>query len=356
MRDELLSLDLPEPAVRAVVQTGFGGPEVLVATEVGDPVAGPADVVLRVRACALNRLDVIQQRGPAVIPGFRLPHIAGMDVAGVVVEVGREVTRLAVGDEVVVDPAVGCGVCPRCRLGTPGYCRDLRIVGGNVDGGLAEYVAVPAHALHLLPAGLELADAALLPSAWATAWHALHGIGRVTVDDQVLVHAAASGVSIAAVQLAQQAGARVIATASTPAKRALAAELGADLVLDSGTDVTAAVLEATGGSGIDVVLDHVGSATWAQSLAVLGIGGRLVTLGNTSGDAVELSLSSLYHRGIAVLGAGAYTPTEFETVLSVYARSGLRVVRAGVYPLAETGLAMRRQDSRELIGKLVIEP
>jgi NADPH:quinone reductase-like Zn-dependent oxidoreductase len=355
MRDELRTAAAPETLVRAVVQTGFGGPEVFVPTEVGDPKVGPGEVVVQVRACALNRLDVIQQRTP-VIPGFALPHIAGMDIAGVIVEVGRDVTRLAVDDEVVVDPAVGCGSCPMCRRGDPGYCHDLQIIGGNVDGGLAEYVLVPAHAVHRVPAGLALADAALLPSAWATAWHAVDGVGRVTVDDQVLIHGAAGGVSIAAVQLARHAGARVIATASTRSKRALAADLGADVVLDSGSDITDAVLEATGGTGVDVVLDHVGSATWAQSLAVLRIGGRLVTLGNTSGDDVQMSLRSLFHRGIAILGAGAYTPAEFESMLAVVAEHQLRVVRAGVYPLAEAATALQRQDSRELIGKLVIEP
>ena len=344
--------------MRAVIQTGFGGPEVLSLTERPDPRPGPADVVVRVRACALNRLDLLQQRGPAVIPGFQLPHIAGMDIAGVVVEVGREVTRLALDDLVVIDPAVGCGHCGTCRRGQAG-CQDLRIIGANTDGGLADYVRVPAHAVHLLPPGLDVQDAALLPSSWATAWHAVFGAGRVMVDDQVLVHAAASAVSIAVVQLVHQAGARVIAVASSPAKRALAAELGADLVLDSGdsdAEIAAAVLEATHGIGVDLVLDHVGSATWDQSLAVLRMGGRLVTIGNTSGDLVSLSLSSLFHRGVAVIGAGPYVPAEFEAVLASFVQNQLRVVRAGRYPLAEAPTALQRLESRDLIGKLVIEP
>jgi NADPH:quinone reductase-like Zn-dependent oxidoreductase len=339
-----------------MVQTGFGGPETLSLSQAPDPRPGAADVVVRVRACALNRLDILQQRGPALIPGFALPHIAGMDIAGTVVEVGREVSRLAVDDVVVIDPAVGCGRCAHCGQGQSGYCRELRIIGGNSDGGLAEYVLVPAHAVHLVPAGLDVQDAALLPSAWATAWHALHGAGRITVDETVLVHAAASAVSIAAVQLARQAGARVIAVASTPDKRALAADLGADLVLSTDDDVVAAVLTATGGTGVDLVLDHVGSATWEQSLAALRIGGRLVTVGNTSGDAVALSLRSLFHRGVAVIGAGAYTPFEFEAMITAFSEHKLKVVRAGVYPLAETAQALARVESRELIGKLVVEP
>lgn len=342
--------------MRAVSQTGFGGPEVLSLAEVADPTAGPGDVIVRVRACALNRLDVLQWRGPAVIPGFGLPHIAGMDIAGVVVEVGRAVTRLRVDDVVVIDPAVGCGGCGSCLRAEPGYCPELKIIGGNSNGGLAEFVLVPESAVHLLPAGIDVQDAALLPSAWATAWHVVHGAGRITVDEQVLVPAAASAVSIAAVQLAVLAGARVIAVASSPAKRALAVDLGVDLVLDPMDDVSAAVLEATGGRGVDLVLDHVGSATWDQSLALLRIGGRLVTLGNTSGDVVSMSLRSLFHRGIAVIGAGAYTPTEFEAMLSAYAENKLRVVRAGVYPLGQTPDALLRQESRDLIGKLVIEP
>ena len=180
--------------MRALVQTAFGGPEVVALQSVPDPVPGPADVLVRVRACALNRLDVLQRQGPAVLPGFRLPHIAGMDVAGHVEAAGGEVGGLAAGDRVVIDPTLGCGTCPRCAAGDPGHCASVRVVGGNIAGGFAEYVAVPARLAHRVPAHVGLDEAAALPSAWSTAWHATLTVGAVAAGETVLVQAAASAV------------------------------------------------------------------------------------------------------------------------------------------------------------------
>ncbi|MER7169174.1 zinc-binding dehydrogenase [Micromonospora sp. NPDC000207] len=340
--------------MRAMVQTGFGGPEVLSLRDLPDPEPGPGEIVVEVHAAALNHLDLIQRR-VGVLPGFALPHVGGMDVAGHVVAVGTDVTTVRAGQRVVVDPTVGCGGCPTCAAGHPGHCPDLRVVGGSRPGGFAEYVAVPAAVVHPVPDHVDLADAAALPTAWSVAWQAVHRVGQVKPGEWVLVHAAASAVSIAAVQLARQAGARVVGVARNEAKRTLAADLGAELVLGLDADTAPTVREHTAG-GVDVVIDHVGAATWPSSLASLRTGGRLVLLGNTSGDRVELSLSEIYHRGLRLLGTGAYAPTDFAAMLDSYFTGGLRVPRAAEYPLAELPQAHARQDAGDLLGKILVRP
>ncbi|MEU8800700.1 zinc-binding dehydrogenase [Spirillospora sp. NPDC048819] len=347
--------------MKALVQTGFGGPEVVSLRHIADPVPGPRDVLVRVRACALNRLDVLQRRGPAVLPGFRLPHIAGMDVAGHVEAAGDEAGGdeagvFAPGDRVVIDPTLGCGTCGRCGAGDPGHCAAVRVIGGNVAGGFAEYVAVPARLVHRVPDHVGLAEAAALPSTWSTAWHAALTVGAVTEGETVLVQAAASGVSIAAVQLAKRAGARVVAVAGSDAKLALAADLGADLLLRNEADVVAAVRGFTGGEGADIALDHVGASTWKTSLDSLRTGGRLVTFGNTTGDEVTISLAGVYHRGLRLLGSGAYTEADFAAMLSAYYGGGLRTVRMAEYGLDEVPAAFAAAESREAIGKVLVRP
>ncbi|MDG4818860.1 MULTISPECIES: alcohol dehydrogenase catalytic domain-containing protein [unclassified Micromonospora] len=338
-----------------MVQTGFGGPEVVRLRHLPDPEPGPTEAVIRVHAAALNHLDLLQRKGPGRLPGFRLPHVAGMDVAGQVVAVGSDVTTVRPGDRVLVDPTVGCGACPACAGGQPGYCPRLAVVGGNRPGGFAEYVAVPAAVVHPVPAHVDLADAAALPTAWSLAWHAVHRVGAVRPGEWVLVQAGASAVSIAAIQLARRAGARVLAVARTEAKRAVAADLGAD-VLDLDERTVAEVRERTGGHGVDLVVDHVGTATWPVSLASLRTGGRLVLLGNTSGDQVTFSLADVYHRGLRLLGAGAYAPADFAAMLDAFYTGGLRVVRATEYPLADLPEAYARQESRDLVGKILVRP
>ncbi|MFI0354441.1 zinc-binding dehydrogenase [Actinomadura sp. 9N407] len=342
--------------MRALVQTRFGGPEAMSLRHIPDPAAGPRDVLVRVRACGLNRLDILQRRGPAVLPRFRLPHIAGMDVAGHVEAVGAEVRGLATGDRVVIDPTHGCGTCPRCEAGDPGNCPELRVVGGNVAGGFAEYVAVPARLVHLVPEHVALDEVAALPSAWGTAWHATLAVGQVSAGEVVVVQAAASAVSIAAVQLAKRAGAKVVAVAGNDAKLALAGELGADLLLRNDSDVVAAVRGYTDGEGADIALDHVGAATWNSSLNSLRAGGRLVMFGNTGGDEVTFSLANVYHRGLRLLGSGAYTEADFAAMLAAYYAGGLRVVRSAEFGLDELPAAFAAAESREAIGKVLVRP
>ncbi|WP_420116406.1 alcohol dehydrogenase catalytic domain-containing protein [Micromonospora sp.] len=340
--------------MRAMVQTGFGGAEVLSLRHLPDPEPGPADVVVRVHTAAVNRLDLLQRR-TALLPGFELPHVGGMDVAGQVDAVGPQVTTVRPGDRVLIDPTIGCGACATCKNGQPGYCATLAVVGGNRPGGFAEYVTVPATVVHRVPAHVDLAEAAALPTAWSLGWHAVHRVGGVRAGEWVLVQAATSAVSIAAVQLARRAGARVLAVARTEAKRAVAADLGAD-VLDLDEHTVERVLEYTDGHGVDLAVDHVGTATWATSLASLRTGGRIVLLGNTTGDQVSFSLSDVYRRGLRLLGAGAYRPADFADMLDAYFTGGLRVLRGAEYPLADLAQAYARQESGDLVGKILVRP
>ncbi|WP_067175998.1 zinc-binding dehydrogenase [Microtetraspora niveoalba] len=342
--------------MRALVQTAFGGPEAVAVQRIPDPEPGPREVVVEVAACALNRLDLLQRRGPGMLPGFSLPHIAGMDIAGRVAATGAAVTSRSVGDRVVIDPTVGCGSCPYCAAGERGHCSSLRVIGGNSPGGYAEFVAVPAELAHPVPAHVTLDEAAALPTPWSTAWHATYRVGEVGAGDCVVVQAAAGSVSIAAIQLAKRAGARVVAVASTDEKLAVAAGLGADLLLRGDAPIAGPVREFTGGRGADVVLDHVGAATWRSSLDCLRVGGRMVMFGNTTGDEVSFSLANVYHRGLRLLGAGAYAADDFPLMLESYFSGGLRTVVAAECGLEDLRGGFGLDDSRALVGRVLVRP
>lgn len=339
-----------------MVQTAFGGPEVVRLQQVGEPVPRSDEVVVSVGACALNRLDVLQRRGPGIIPGFSLPHIAGMDIAGTVAAVGSRAADVTVGSRVLLDPTQGCGCCAHCLAGEPAYCPHLRILGGNSPGGLAEYVAVSAASCVTIPDAVTTTAAATLPTAWATAWHALHTVGQVRSDECVVMRAAGSAVSLAAIALAKRAGATVVGVASTDAKLAAAAEMGADVLVRNDQPVADVVRTATAGRGADLVLDHAGAQTWASSLACLAIRGRLVMLGNTSGDRVELSLADVFHRGLHLLGAGGYTPADFAAAVTACLTTGLHSPTAGEYQLEELPVAWAAVECRDTVGKVIVRP
>lgn len=340
----------------AMVQTGFGGPEVLHAERVPVPSIGSDEVLVEVAACAVNRLDLLQRRGPGLLPGFALPHIGGMDVAGTVAEVGGEVVSLAAGARVVIDPTIGCGVCVFCQVGDFGYCGGVRVTGGNQPGGFAQYVLVKAAQAHPVPDWVDLITAAALPSAWSTAYHALFPVGHLAAGETILIQAAASAVSLAAVQLALAAGARVVAVAGSEAKLAAVRALGVEHCIPLGDDPVAYVREVTDGRGAQLVLDHVGPATWPISLGCLGVRGRLVFLGQTSGDQVSFSLTGAYHRQLSLLGSGAYTPEDFGLALTAFWSGGLSAVIAAELPLDALPAAYELLADRTTVGKILVKP
>ncbi|MDW3213985.1 MAG: zinc-binding dehydrogenase [Ilumatobacteraceae bacterium] len=344
--------------MKAVRYERPGGPEVLEYVEVPDPEPGPVDVVVDVAAAALNRLDVIQRNGWFQMDGFRLPHIAGMDVAGTVAAVGSEVTDVAVGDRVVVDPSLA-GVDDRSKLGGMGdLFGELGIIGANVDGGYAERCLVPASHVYAIPDGMTFEHAATFPTCFLTAAHALFDVGDLTAGETVLIHAAGSGVSTAAIQLAVAAGATVYATAGTDDKCARALELGAAATLNNRTgDVAAWARELTAGAGVNMVFDHVGTALFGPSLFALGVHGRLVNCGNSSGDEATIpSLGYLFHSGIKILGSDPYRPEEFGPVWQRFCDGDFQVVVDSVFPLEAAADAQHKLLSNDVFGKIILRP
>jgi NADPH:quinone reductase-like Zn-dependent oxidoreductase len=324
-----------------------------------DPEPGPGDVVIGVRAAALNRLDVIQRIGPPMLPGFTLPHIAGMDVAGEVVAVGDGVTTVGLGDRVLVNPALHCGTCEWCRRGDDGFCSEVRVVGATVPGGYADRCVVPATHLHHLPDWVSYEESATIPTIYSTAWHGLVTVGRLRIGETVMVHAAGSGVSVAAIQLAKHIGARVVASAGTPAKRDLAVKLGADVVVDSrADDVAGAARAATDGRGVDMVFDHVGPALFPASLFALRPRGRLVFCGTTTGTEASFNLPFAYHFGIQLLGVDPYSYAEFAQMLAAYWDGAFTPVIDSVYPLELTAVqeAQTRLERGDVLGKVLLRP
>lgn len=336
--------------MRAHVQRGFGGEEVVGFEDVPDPLPVAGEVLVDVRACGLNRLDLLQRVAP-VVRGFALPHIAGMDVAGVVVGGDGH----AVGTRVLVDPVITCGVCDRCAAGLSPYCLDLRTVGSTRPGGFAELVAVPADHCYELPAAMSFVDAATLPVAGMTAYHALEA-GGLGDGETVLVNGAGAGVSVALLALLLARGATVITTAAGPEKVARALEVGYHHAVDRlHDDVVTSVRDVTGRRGVDLVIDHVGPALFRQSVDALAIGGRMVFCGTTTGREATIALTDVYHWGRTLIGAGGYRADEFPLMLAAFAAAGRAPVIDSVHPFDRLPDAQRAMAAGEFFGKLVIE-
>ncbi len=344
--------------MKAVIYDQPGGPGVLEYRDVPDPDPGPVDVVVQVGATALNRLDVVQRNGWFTMPGFTLPHIAGMDVAGEVVAVGSEVDSAAVGDRVVVDPSLA-GVDDASRLGGRGdLYGELGIIGGTVDGGYAELCLAPASHVFPVPDDMAIEHAATFPTCWLTAAHALFEVGGLGAGETVMIHAAGSGVSTAGIQLAKHAGATVLATAGTDEKCERALGIGADHVLNNRTgDVAGWARELTQGAGVDLVFDHVGAALFGPSLFALGIHGRLVNCGNSSGDEATIpSLGYVFHSGITIKGSDPYRPEEFGPAWETFCSNDFDVVIDSEYPLAEAAAAQEKMLASDFFGKILLKP
>ncbi len=341
----------------AQVQRTFGGPEAFAFEDVPDPLAAPGELLIEVRACGLNRLDLLQRVAP-LVRGFSLPHIAGMDVAGVVVGHGDGVdpTALPIGTSVLVDPVSTCGACDRCTTGRSPYCEELRTVGSTRPGGFAELVTTPASHAHRIPDGMSFVEAAAIPVPYITAWHALVVAGRLRAGETVLVNAVASGVSTAIVQLAKSAGATVIGTLGGPERIPLARQLGCDHVIDHrAQDIAHTVADLTDGRGVDLAVDHVGPSLFADTVRSLGIEGRLVFCGTTSGTRAELDLPAVYHWGRTLIGAGGYQHEEFADMLAAVALAELRPVIDSVHAFADLPDAQARMEAGGFFGRLIVQ-
>lgn len=343
--------------MKAAVMREHGGPEVLKIENVPDPVLRADEVLVEVRACALNHLDTWVRRG---LPGmtFVMPHILGNDIAGVVREAGELVSHVKPGDEVLLAPGVSCGACPQCLGGDDNLCASYDMLGYGLPGGYAELVAAPARNAHAIPAGLTFEQAATVPLTFLTAWHMLVGRAKVKAGEDVLVLAAGSGVGVAAIQIAKLLGARVIATASTDVKLERAKALGADETInyESSPDFHKAVKMLTAGKGVEVVVEHVGAATWTRSVASLARNGRLVTCGATTGYEATIDIRHLFYKHLSLLGSFMGRHSELVELLPFFADGRLKPVVDRVLPLESASEAHQLMGDRAQFGKLVLVP
>jgi NADPH:quinone reductase-like Zn-dependent oxidoreductase len=338
--------------MRAVVIRRHGGAEALEPAEVPDPVPSPGWVVVGVRACALNHLDVWTREGlPGRIVPF--PHILGCDIAGEVVS--SDATDVPTGQRVMVSPGVSCGRCLPCLSGADNACRSYRLLGAQLPGGYAERVACPAANLVPIPDALPLEEAAAFPLVFLTAWHMLVTRARIRPGEDVLVWAAGSGVGTAAVQIAKYWGARVIATVGTKEKMERARALGADHVLNHRTDdIVAEVKRLTDKKGVEVVFEHVGESTWERSIQALAHRGRLVTCGATTGPKGETDLRYLFSKQLSLLGSYMGSKGELLEVAQVFFKGKLKVELDQVMPLSDARKAHERLEASDHFGKIVL--
>jgi NADPH:quinone reductase-like Zn-dependent oxidoreductase len=342
--------------MKAVTLRAHGGLDALRLEALPDPEAAPGRVVVRVRAVALNHLDVWVRQGWA---GLKLafPHVLGADVAGVVEAIGPGVEGVAPGDEVVLNPGLSCGRCRACLSGDDVMCRSYAILGEHVAGGYAERVSAPAQNVLPKPRNLSFDEAACVPLTFLTAWHALVARAQVRPGETVLVHAAGSGVGAAGIQIAKLLGATVITTAGSDEKCERGRQLGADHAIHYGRhDFGAEVKRLTDKRGVDVVFEHVGKATWERSLLALRRGGRLVTVGATTGYDPPTDLRHVFYKSLSVLGSTMGSKGELFDVLALVEQGRLRPVLDRVMPLAEAPAAQKLLEDRQNFGKIVLNP
>ena len=340
--------------MKAIVFRRHGGPEVLEYTNVPEPSIQANEVLVRVRACALNHLD-LWVRGGLPNVAIPLPHIPGSDVAGEIAQVGAQVTTVRAGQKVVLAPGVACGKCTACIAGRDNECRQFTNLGYMIDGGCAEFVRVPEVNCLPYPEILSFEEAAAVPLVFQTAWHMLVGRAELQPGEDVLILGAGSGVGSAAIQIAKFFGARVIATAGSEEKLEKARELGADHTINHKSQkIRDEVRRITNKRGVDVVFEHVGTATWEDSLASLAPAGRLVTCGATTGFDAKIDLRFLFTRQLSVLGSYMGTKSELHTVMKLVAAGRLKPVVDRVFPLAEAAAAHTYLESSSQFGKVVL--
>jgi NADPH:quinone reductase-like Zn-dependent oxidoreductase len=340
--------------MKAVRIHQFGGPEVLTYEEIPHPQPQKDQVLVRVRACALNHLDVWVRKG---LPGVKLPHILGSDVAGEVVEVGEYVSGFKAGQRVLLAPMHYCGRCEKCVAGLQNQCRHFTALGNAVDGGNCELIAVPAANVIPIPDSLDFNQAASVPLVFLTAWHMLVGRAGIRMGQTVLVLGASSGVGIAAIQIAKLFHCRVITTAGDEAKLAKGRALGADYGINHYQQkISEEVRKITNKEGVDIVLEHVGAATWDESVKSLKSSGALVTCGATTGPNVGIDLRHLFARQLTLLGSYMGTMGELHEVLRHVFAGRLKPVVDRVFPLSETRAAHEYLEKSQMFGKIVLNP
>ncbi len=342
--------------MKALTLVAPGGIERLKVQELPEPaLQSPDEVLVRVRAAALNRLDLFVMAG---LPGSsqKFPHVVGSDGAGIVDKVGPGVTQFRPGDRVMINPALSCGECSACKAGDEPLCARLRVVGEHCAGTVAELIVLPSHNLASVPADMGWAEAAAFSLATLTAWRMLVTRARLQPEETILIWGIGGGVSLAALQIARLIGARTIVTSGSDLKLETARSLGADVTLNHRhNDIRAEVRRQTDGRGADVVVDSVGEQTWPTSLGALRRGGRLVVCGATTGPMVSLDLRRLFWHQWTILGSTLGSRREYADIVRHAAEGRLWPVIDRVVPLEQATAAFERLRQGEQMGKLVIE-
>lgn len=341
--------------MKTVLFRQYGGPDVLEYTDFPAPEPKAGEVLVRLRAAALNRMDIMVRNG---WPGLKLemPHINGADGAGEVVLLGEGAAGFDIGEHVVINPNLGCGTCEFCLAGRDNLCRDWHLLGETVRGTYAEYVAVPARQLYKLPADFDTHQAAAAALVYQTAWHSLVVRGNLQKDETVLIVGAGGGVNTASVQIAKYIGARVVIIGSDAQKLEMAKSIGADILIDRSkeTDWSKSVFVATNKRGVDVAVDNVGT-TFMQSLRALRKGGRLLTVGNSGGPRFEIDNRYMFAKHLSIIGSTMSTIYDFNEVMDLIVGGKLKPILDKTYPLKDAGLAQERLWKNENFGKLTLE-
>ncbi|MBM3237445.1 zinc-binding dehydrogenase [Candidatus Poribacteria bacterium] len=350
--------------MKAIVFHEQGGIEKLRYEDAPDPKINQNEVLVRVRACAVNRLDLrARQDRPEVDP---MPHILGSDVAGDVAEVGAgisasplgtEVSHIKVGERVIISPCINCGYCVDCINGDESLCDYQKVLGFQTNGGYAEFVKAPVRNIIPISDKISYAEAAAVPIIFLTAWHMLITRANLQAGEDVLILSASSGVGSAALQIAKLAGARVFATSSTEEKLARAKEFGADFTINyKEVDFSDAVKQWTNGRGVDVVFEHVGADTFEQSLNSLAKNGRLVTCGVTSGNMATINIRYVYQKQLTIIGSALGSKSELLKILKLVEQRQLKPIIDKILPLQEAAYAHQLMEDRNHFGKLILTP
>ncbi len=345
--------------MKAVQLSEHGRRDVLEYGEFEDPDPGRDEVVVDVKAAALNHLDVFTRMGLGALSrlDLEMPHIPGSDAAGVVEEVGADVERFEPGDRVAVSAGVACGHCEFCRDGDPTLCDEFQIIGEHTRGVHSELTAVPGDNLVPVPEGVDWETAAAAPLVFQTAWRMLMTRAELAASDSILVLGASGGVGHAAVQIADYVGAEVYATASTEEKLGYAEDLGADHVINyDENDFAEEVDAATDGRGVDVVVDHIGKATWQNSLKSLCKGGSIVTCGATTGRDPETDINAIFWDQLEIHGSTMGTPGEVDDVLELVWQGAFEPQIRETFPMSDIADAHEMIEEREGFGKVVVVP
>jgi NADPH:quinone reductase-like Zn-dependent oxidoreductase len=341
--------------LKAILLHQHGNTDVLEYSDFPAPQPGPDQVLVRLKAAALNHLDIWVRKG---WPGLKLayPHIPGADGAGEIEALGESVTNWSIGERVVINPNLSCGTCEFCLVGMDNRCLDWGLLGETTRGTYAQYIAVSALNLHQIPDGFGEHEAAAAALVFLTAWHSLIKRGQLKAGETVLIVGASGGVNLASLQIAKLSGAQVLVVGSRPEKLALAESLGADHLIDRSKDEnwSQMVYEITNKRGADIVVDNVGT-TFPESFRAAGRGGRILTVGNTGHPRVEIDNRYIFSKHLSLIGSTMGTHTDFKAVMELVFNGRLKAIIDQTFPLSEARAAQSRLERGEQVGKITLE-